>query len=709
MIRNETSLIGRAARLFNVQTAHYDGFGQRVEPPAEAILTVLRILGAPVEKMSDLSAAIRERHQFLWRRVIEPVVTTWEGNPCRIKLRLPSSLADAAVNYEIELEGGAVLRGQCHKDLRSNPVQRCVEGINFVARPLEIPEKPPSGYHRLHLRIGGLAEGSACCAPTTYLFVAPFHAYGKGVNPAKSWGVFCPVYALGSQTNWGVGDISDLESLLDLAGDLGAGTVGTLPLLAAFLDEPFNPSPYAPVSRFFWNELFLDVSRITELPDCPAAQAMIDSPALQGELQELRASRYVDYRRAMALKRGVLEQLLGCLLDKDSERRTQFQRFVASHALAQDYAAFRAKAERERATWQHWQEAHRNGLLRPGDYDDDARQYHLYVQWLADEQMQDLGEKTRGGGPALYLDFPLGVNRDGYDVWRERDTFALAASGGAPPDGFFTRGQNWGFPPLHPEGLRAQGYRYYIHCLRHHLRYAKMLRIDHVMGLHRSYWVPAGFAATEGVYVRYPAEELYAVLNLESHRHKALIIGENLGTVPPHINAALEQHGIRGMHVSQFGVRPDSQTAMEKPPRHTVASLNTHDTATFAGFITGADIDDRVVLGLLTGPDSAPEHNYRAAQRNALATYLNAAESGAAAPEALLEAWLSALAHSEAELLLVNLEDLWLEPLPQNVPGTWDERPNWMRKARYSLEEIRRMPELQKLLITIDDIRRNRR
>jgi 4-alpha-glucanotransferase len=689
--------------LFNVQTAHYDGFGQRVEPPPEAILSVLRTLGAPVEKMSDLGAALRERRQFLWRRVIEPVVTVWEGNSPRIKVRLPRSLADSGVDYELALEDGAVLRGRCVFDPRFNPAPRRVEGGDYIARALLIAEKPPTGYHRLHLTINRLAVEA-------YLFVAPFQAYGAAVAPAKTWGLFCPVYALGSETNWGVGDIADLESFLDLAGSLGAGAVGTLPLLAAFLDEPFNPSPYAPVSRVFWNELFLDISRIAELSDCQAAQLTLDSPAFRSDLKEMRASRYVDYRRAMALKRGVLEQLLRCLLAKDSARRAEFERFVGAHALARDYAAFRATADRQRLTWQHWPEAARNGVLKTGDYQEEARQYHLYVQWLADEQMRGLGEKTRHGGPALYLDFPLGVNRDGYDVWRERDAFALATSGGAPPDGFFTRGQNWGFPPLHPQGLRTQGYRYYIDCLRHHLRYAKMLRIDHVMGLHRLYWVPAGFAASEGVYVRYPAEEFYAVLNLESHRHQAQIIGENLGTVAPHINLALEQHGLRGMHVSQFGIRPDPHNAMEKPPRRAVASLNTHDTATFAGFVSGADIDDRVALGLLPEPDSASEHGYRAAQRSALSSYLGVGAAGAdAAPQALLEAWLAALARSEADLLLMNLEDLWLEPLPQNVPGTWDERPNWTRKARYSLNQIRRMPELLNILKRLDDTRKNAR
>ncbi|HEX9661060.1 MAG TPA: 4-alpha-glucanotransferase, partial [Candidatus Binatia bacterium] len=281
--------------------------------------------------------------------------------------------------------------------------------------------------------------------------------------------------------------------------------------------------------------------------------------------------------------------------------------------------------------------------------------------------------------------------------------------GGAPPDGFFTKGQDWGFPPLHPEGLRRQGYRYYIHCVRHHLQYAKMLRIDHVMGLHRSYWVPAGFAPTEGVYVRYPAEEFYAVLNLESHRHKAEIIGENLGTVPSYVNGTMERHGIRGMHVSQFGTRPDSHDALDKPLRRTIASLNTHDTPTFAGFWSGADIADRVALGLINESDSRSEHDYRAAQRDALVSYLRAGkwlDNSEATPAAVLRAWLCVLAESEADFLLVNLEDFWLEPAPQNVPGTWEERPNWKRKARFSLEQIRKTRAVRETLQTIGEIRK---
>ena len=240
------------------------------------------------------------------------------------------------------------------------------------------------------------------------------------------------------------------------------------------------------------------------------------------------------------------------------------------------------------------------------------------------------------------------------------------------------------------------------------MAYASMLRIDHVMGLHRSYWVPEGFSAANGLYVHNRAAEYYAVLNLESHRYRVQIVGENLGTVPSYVNEALARHKILGMHVGQFAVSTDPSKALEPPPSNSVTSLNTHDTATFMSFWTGADIDDRVALGLLDQDQARQEHGYRAAQRDTLVRYLRSigwlgddADAGA-----VLRAWLSCLANGQEEFLLINLEDLWLETEPQNVPGTWQERPNWQRRARYSLDQIRAMPEILGLLRTIRDIRR---
>jgi 4-alpha-glucanotransferase len=497
---------------------------------------------------------------------------------------------------------------------------------------------------------------------------------------------------------------------LEFAAQRGASFVGTLPLLATFLDELFNPSPYAPVSRLFWNEFYLDIERIPELRQSLVASTLVESAGFQQELERSRAAPLVEYRRLMALKRTLLEEMMQVLLHQHSERAESFQQFVTNHPLAPDYAAFRAKVEREGRSWEQWPAVNRDGILRSGDFDERVKNYHLYAQWLADEQLDGLRQKSKGDrAAALYLDFPLGVNRDGYDVWREREVFALGASGGAPPDPFFTKGQNWGFPPLQPEALRQQGYRYYIQCVRHHLQRAGMLRIDHVMGLHRSYWIPHGFASTEGVYVHSHPEEFYAVLSLESHRHQAQIIGENLGTVPPYVNAAMARHNVFGMQVSQFLVSADPWQALQDVPRGTVASLNTHDTPTFAGFWNGADIRDRVDLGVLSAPEAEMLYRERTAQcERFLHELVSLGELARGTRDLIdiLRAWLFHLAGTNAALLLVNLEDLWLETGPQNVPGTWEERPNWQRKARLVLEQISATSAIDEVLKKIDEIRR---
>src|SRR3990172_6909058 len=233
-----------------------------------------------------------------------------------------------------------------------------------------------------------------------------------------------------------------------------------------------------------------------------------------------------------------------------------FGGLVAGHPEVEDYARFRATGERQRAPWPSWSRPLCDGVLTEGDYDERARRYHLYVQWVAREQIRVLSEHSRRAGVNLYLDLPLGVHPHSYDVWREREAFVLGVSGGAPPDVVFTQGQDWGFPPLHPEAIREQGYRYVIAYLRHQLQHTTLLRIDHVMGLHRLFWIPKGLEARDGVCVRYPAEELYAIFCLESHRHRASIVGENLGTVPAYVNSAMARHNLHRMYVLQYELDP---------------------------------------------------------------------------------------------------------------------------------------------------------
>lgn len=692
--------IRRLARLYGVQTAYYDVSGRRREATHESLLQAVRALGGPVETLRDVPGAIRERRQALWRRGVEPIVVAWDGRPAEVRLSLPEESASGSVSCEVVLEeGGAEKWNVDIADLFAAGAED-VEGVRYVSKNVAVPPLP-SGHHRLALELKGRRYESTVISAPTRGYAAPHGA-------DRLWGVFLPLYALHSDRSWGGGDLSDFEELMDWAAGLGGKVAATLPFLASFLDEPFNPSPYAPVSRLFWNEFYVDVSRVPELAGCPAARSLLAQDELQAQVEDLRSSDLVDYRRQMALKRRVLEEMARCFFAGESGRQAALEDFVASCPGVEDYARFRATCEREGVSWLAWPERLRDGALRPGDYDERVARYHLYAQFVAHEQLRQASDRADRNGQLMYLDLPLGVHPYGYDVWRYRDVFATDVSAGAPPDAVFTRGQDWGFPPLHPERLREQGYEYVVAYLRHHLRQAGILRVDHVMGLHRLFWIPKGLDAGEGVYVRYPSEELYAILSVESHRHRTLIVGENLGTVPSYVNPAMSRHCIHSMYVVHYELATNAGKSIRAVPRDSVASLNTHDMPPFAAFWTDLDIDERCRLGLLTDAAARKERKTRRGEKNALTRFLQRKglvprASGDAGP--VCRAILRLLGASSARLLLVNLEDLWLETRPQNVPGTWREYPNWQRKARHSLEEFRQMPQVVETLREVDRLR----
>jgi 4-alpha-glucanotransferase len=409
----------------------------------------------------------------------------------------------------------------------------------------------------------------------------------------------------------------------------------------------------------------------------------------------------------MAARRRVLEDLSRTFFAEGStQRRRAYAAFLRANKGVETYADFRAVTERQRKGWRAWPARLRNGTIRSGDYDPAARNYHLYAQWIVQEQLQGLAERANARGQFLYLDLPLGLNGAGYDIWRHRNLFLENVDGGAPPDPVFTQGQNWGFPPMNPEAMRQDRYRYFIAYVRNHLRFARLLRIDHVMGVHRLYCIPSGLGGENGVYLKYPAEELWAILALESHRHKAGIVGENLGTVPPAVNTAMAKHHIRGMYVIQYEImeKPDDP-ALKPPPERCVAGLNTHDMPPFRAFLDGADIEDRLDLGFLDTKAARSERQQRGKMKRALAAVVDRGAGrrpgGQPVPPGMGATYLRVLrflARSRANIVLVNVEDLWQETRPQNVPATSAERPNWRRRVRPSLEQIRRMAGLAEVL-----------
>jgi 4-alpha-glucanotransferase len=699
-LANEREDLLTLARLYGVQTSYQSAMGHHVEAQPESLLGVLRALQVPVEGIEDVAEALQERREELAGRIIEPVIVAWDGHAPSIELR--PGAAGGSVAYHLDLEGGE--RRAQMADLQSLPETPPAEGSPHPGRRLALPEPLPLGYHQLTVELGGRTAESLVISAPSRCFTGDKAGEGKPL-----WGVFLPLYALRTSRSWGAGDFSDLETLAEWTAGLGGGVVATLPMLATFLDEPFEPSPYAPASRLFWNELYIDPRRLPEMEDCPAARRLIESPDFQREVAALRAAPRVDYARLMALKRRVLEELAQRFFAHPGDRLAEFESFVADKPGLENYAAFRAVGDRRGESWQSWPARLREGTLAPADYDEEDRRYYLWTQWAADQQLSSLAKEARRRGPGLYLDLPVGVHGSSYDVWCDRDLFALDAAAGAPPDSFFTKGQNWGFPPLQPERLRERGYDYLINSLRHHLEHSGILRLDHVMQLHRLFWIPQGMDASGGVYVTYPAEEMYAVLSVESHRYQAIVVGENLGTVPGEVYEAMDRHEMLGMYVVQYELQPGGQ-GLREPPAKTVASLNTHDMPTFQGFLQMKDVDDLVSLGFFTPEQAREEKERRGEIRRAMEESLPPDERrrGAKTDNILLRERLDHLAASPARMVLVNLEDLWHETEPQNVPGTHTERPNWQRKARFSFEEFSTRADVVEPLKRVDELRKRR-
>lgn len=669
------SPLARLARKAGLQTTYIDGLGQRRVAPAEAVLAVLQGLGIGINGEREAADALASLQQERQAQLIEPVVVAWGGQTAPVPVRLPARCR--TVWCRLAFEGGG------EQDWTAR-----------AGKAITLPDRMPIGVHRLTIDTGSVQE-------TATVLAAPRRC--DQAQAGRSLGIFLPLYALRSERNWGVGDLTDLRALGRWASKIGCGFVGTLPLLSTYLGHPFDPSPYAPVSRLFWNELYLDPTASPDFAASPAARRLAGSARFAATAAGLRDDPLVDYAGVYDLKRRVLDQMATAAFESRA-RREQIRRFADSTPLVREYAAFRAAAERAQRGWRTWPDRMRRGILRPADFDERRSRTYLYSQFLLHEQLSAL----RASGPGLYLDLPIGVHADGFDTWRFRESFADGLSVGAPPDALFTGGQNWGFPPPHPRRSRLDGHAYFRASLRSLLSHASALRIDHIMGLHRLFCIPHGQTGEHGIYVTQPARELYAALCIESHRARAEIVGENLGTVPPQINTELDRRGILKMSVAIFEMPARPSPTVPPPPAQTLASLNTHDTPTFAAFWTGKDISLRRRLGLLTAPAAAKERRDRARLRSAVTRDL--ARRGLLVPRAgtaaAARAVLAVLAASPARKVLVNLEDLWGETHPQNVPGTSEGVPNWRRKAARDLEAITTSPTIRRDMNELASLRR---
>ena len=668
----------------------------------ETRVLLLRALGLEVADEDSARATLERLEREEAERLIAParVVSAGSGAARDIALRLPAR-AGGSVAWRawLRLEGAADDEWREHGH---GSAERDADGLVT----LRLPPLAEPGYHTLRLEAGGRrAEQTLIVVPDSCLEPAAL-LEGRPV-----FGVIANLYAVRSERNWGAGDATDLGALLEWTGEIGGAFVGVNPL-HALRNRGSDVSPYGPVSRLYRNILYLDVEAVPELAESPEVRAALGDRGLVDELRALRGSAQVDYERVMARKRPLLEQLHRVFRarhqDRDDERGRAYAEYLRDQgSTLDDFATFLAieetMAAREPApvSWEQWpaplRDVRSDAVREFRETHAERVDRHRWLQFELDRQLADAAARAeRAGLPiGVYQDLAIGTAAGSADTWMFPDLFVRGASIGAPPDMLAAQGQNWGLPPIHPRRLAESGYRYWIALVRGSLRHAGALRIDHVLGLFRQFWIPEGKDGRDGAYIRFPTDDLLGILALESRRHAALIVGEDLGTVPPEVPEVLKRWNVLGSKVLYFEKNESGFHAAEHYEPLALTTANTHDMATLGGFWIGRDIELRVSTGLLSRAEAERAVGERAAERRMLAERLVAAgllPTGAqpATADELCGLVHTFLRRTPSWLVGLALDDLTGETEPINMPGlTMDQFPSWRRRSSRSIESLR--------------------
>ncbi|SDT47220.1 4-alpha-glucanotransferase [Bradyrhizobium canariense] len=626
------NLFTKAAGL-GIQTEFIDGQGHRHVTDEAALKIILDAI--PVETP---------------RRFLGQPVVVRSGQPSRTEL---GQAAKLPVRWKIIAGLKVIAQGET-KD-------------SMIAWPADLP----GGSYWLHL-----CDASSVTEEAT-LIVAPSRAFGGDFD--RSWLLAVQLYSIRSERNWGIGDFTDLEGLIRLAADLGAGGVGLNPLHALFDDRPDDRSPYSPNSRLFLNALYIDVGKLAG-----------SQPESADNIDRLRASDFVDYAAVAKLKWQALRSAFAEFRTHPTiDGRQDFDQFRAERGpLLSRFACFETLRHTFNKPWWEWPEKWRQpdearcAELRNGA-DGAEIEFVEFVQWTADRQLRacrDLASEL-GMAVGLYLDVAVGVQSDGFDAWNEQTAISRHLAVGAPPDPLNTAGQNWGLAGFNAAGLAIKSFEPYRAMLRASMRYAGAIRLDHVLGLKRLYLVPHGFAANNGAYVQMPFEALLAATALESVAHRCVVIGEDLGTVPEGFREQMADWGIWSYLVMMFE-RDDRGVfrGLDHYSANALVTFNTHDLSTYAGWRSFSDLKLKRSLGI--DPGESDEARWHAL--NMLSDVLR--DSGIDGYD--LYAVARFLARTKSRLLTISLEDLLGVIDQPNIPGTVDEHPNWRRRLPLTIDKI---------------------
>jgi 4-alpha-glucanotransferase len=540
-------------------------------------------------------------------------------------------------------------------------------------RVIALPQDLPLGVHRLQL------QDASSITEDVPLISAPERAFGDDFD--RCWLLAVQLYSVRSARNWGIGDFTDLEGLIELAHHLGADGVGLNPLHALFDDRPGDCSPYSPNSRLFLNPLYVDVEKIPEF--------RLDA-GTRDALAQARAGEVLDYVAVAGLKWRALRSAFDAFrADATQGRRLEFEKFRSQRAsLLLRFACFETLRHKFNTPWWEWPEPWRQPndakcvQLRKGA---DAAEIEFveFVQWTADRQLAAANDRAHrlGMKVGLYLDVAVGVQSDGFDAWNEQAAISRHLGVGAPPDPLNTAGQSWGLAGFNATGLELKSFEPYREMLRASMRHAGAIRLDHVLGLKRLYLVPQGFGAADGVYVQMPFEALLAVTAQESIANRCVVIGEDLGTVPEGFREQIADWGIWSYLVMMFE-RYDHGPfkSIDHYMANALVTFNTHDLSTYAGWRSFGDLKTKRALGIDPGEsDDARWH--------ALAMLDDVLRHNSIDSHDFYSV-TKFLARTKSRLLAIALEDLLGVVDQPNIPGTIDEHPNWRRRLPVPLEQI---------------------
>ena len=557
----------------------------------------------------------------------------------------------------------------------------------------QVPEPPPSED------VAALTESA---------FWPPF------LVDQRAWGLSVQAYALRSSRNWGIGDLEDIARLAEIAAGLGADFIGLSPMHALFIADPSRISPYSPSSRDFLNPLLIAPDRVRGYAALPERAEM------EAQLASLRGTELIDYLSVHRLKLRALEALFARFLkDGDANEREAFEQFCREHGDALEmHALYEALSERFVAeggsvAWTTWPEEFQDpDNLAVRDFARAAKlriAFHTWLQWIADTQLAEAQARAIAAGMriGLYLDLAVGIAPDGSRSWMGGAAVARQARIGCPPDPFSAAGQDWGLVPFSPVGLSEERFEPYRSVLRSNMQHAGALRIDHAMGLQRLYWIPDGNTAKDGAYVAYPFKELLEGVVEESWISRTIVIGEDLGTVPPGFSDIIVRAGLLSYQVFYFTEENDVWMPPHLYRREALVCASTHDLPTLKGWWAGRDIEWRVKAGRASEVEAAVQRQARKRDRKLLLDALVAAqaiEPGAAEadakemPDEVLVAVHRFLALTPCRLLAVQLDDALGTVEQANLPGTVDEHPNWRRKVAVPLEALDEQPLLRTVI-----------